>query len=121
MESVTVLSVEGDINWIQMCQLRERVEQAIHSSKLRIVLDLRKVEHLHYSECGELLSLFREVKEAGGDLRVAGMNRYVFQIFRFAGLEGMIPSFISVSEAIESFETPYWKTGALQTRYPYHG
>ncbi len=105
IDEVSVLSVTGEMDGDQIHQLQQAIGRAIERSCLSIVLDLRGISRVHYSVWGRLLALIQEAKDRGGNLRVGGANPYVSQILHFVGLESILPSYPSISEAIDSFDS----------------
>lgn len=108
MDEISVLSVTGEMNGDQIHELRQALSRAIGRSCLNIVLDFRGISHVHYSVWGRLLALIQEAKDRGGDLRIGGANPYVSQIFHFVGLGKILPTYPSISEAMDSFDSATW-------------
>lgn len=116
MDEISVLSVTGEMDGEQIRELRQAIERALERSCLNIILDFRGISHVHYSVWGRLLILIQEAKDRGGDLRIGSVNPYVSQIFHFVGLEKILPTYPSISEAIDSFNSTTWfySTGLQQ-------
>ncbi len=70
----------------------------------RIVVDLTQVEFVASAGWGAFTAEFRNVRHAGGDIRLAGMNPDVQDVFFLLELDSFINSYEHVDEAIASFE-----------------
>ncbi len=70
----------------------------------RIVVDLSQVEFVASAGWGAFTAEFRNVRKAGGDIRLAGMNPDVQDVFFLLELDSFINAYETVDEAIESFE-----------------
>jgi len=70
----------------------------------RIVVDLTQVEFVASAGWGAFTAEFRNVRHAGGDIRLAGMNPDVQDVFFLLELDSFINAYEHVDEAIASFE-----------------
>lgn len=70
----------------------------------RLVVDLTHVEFIASAGWGAFTAEFRNVRKAGGDIRLAGMNPDVQDVFFLLELDSFIKAFETVDEAIFSFE-----------------
>lgn len=70
----------------------------------RIVVDLSQVEFVASAGWGAFTAEFRNVRKAGGDIRLAGMNPDVQDVFFLLELDSFINAYETADEAVESFE-----------------
>ncbi len=78
----------------------------------RIVVDLTQVEFVASAGWGAFTAEFRNVRKAGGDIRLAGMNPDVQDVFFLLELDSFINAYEAVDEAIASFEAEMPATAA---------
>ncbi|GAB4224383.1 MAG: STAS domain-containing protein [Acidobacteriota bacterium] len=88
---------EGDV------ALRETIRSLIDAGKKNFVLDLSSVRYLDSAGLGELVATLKRVREAGGDLRVCGVNRRVDEAFHVTQLVRVLDIYKDRSEAIAAF------------------
>jgi len=77
-------------------ELRERGEKLI-------VIDLSRVQTMNSSGLGALISGLNTMRQAGGDLKLAGVNEKVDKLLVITKLHSVFESFASVEEAKASF------------------
>jgi anti-sigma B factor antagonist len=70
----------------------------------RIVVDLTHVEFVASAGWGAFTAEFRNVRKAGGDIRLAAMSPDVQDVFFLLELDSFINAYETVDEAIASFE-----------------
>jgi anti-anti-sigma factor len=69
----------------------------------KVILDLEHVTLLDSTGMGILVHCHNKVKQAGGQLRIAGANGIVKETLRRAGVEKLIRTYPSVIEASQGF------------------
>ena len=70
---------------------------------IKIVFDLSQVNFLDSSGCGTILSCLRQLKTAGGDLKVFGLQQPVRTLFELIRLHRIIDIFNTRDEAINAY------------------
>ena len=70
---------------------------------IKIVFDLNQVNFLDSSGCGTILSCLRQLKTAGGDLKVFGLQQPVRTLFELIRLHRIIDIFNTRDEAINAY------------------
>ena len=71
----------------------------------KIVVDLTNVEFISSAGWGAFTAELRQVRDNGGDIRLAAMNPDVLDVFLLLELDSFINAFDTVEEAILSFDT----------------
>ena len=119
---VTVFHIQGDIDGSTYQQAQTHIEQAVQAGAHDVVLDLSGVGYMSSACIRMLSSLFRllrgnlpqesdaAMKQGVRDgtfksphLKLASPNPHVAEVLKTAGLDMMIESYHSVSEAVASF------------------
>lgn len=101
---VAVIDVSGDIDFREMIRIKGLIASLIQKEQLRVVLNLKAVDHINYLSIGVLLEQLRTLRNLNGDLKLAGMNPYLRNIFRAVGMDQFFEDYASLEEAIESFD-----------------
>jgi len=101
---VVIISIKGKlIGPPETDQLNERIQSKIEQGRLQIVLNLKHINWMSSLGVGALMKNLRNVREAGGDLRLTGLSDKVKDVFQITKLIGVIKIFDSDVEAAESF------------------
>lgn len=81
-----IIRVEGRITFEHCPELERRIDEALAGRPREIVLDLGAVPFMDSSGVGEILRLFKRMREAGGELVLLRPNRKLrslFAMYRF--------------------------------------
>lgn len=70
----------------------------------RIVVDLTSVEFISSAGWGAFTAELRRVRDNGGDIRLAGMNPDVLDVFLLLELDSFINAYDTIDDAIVSFD-----------------
>ncbi len=103
---VTVLKLDGVVDTVSCVQFRSVLNELIDTGKAKLVIDMSNVEYVSSSGWGVFSSRIKETREAGGDIKIFGMDREVDNIFHLLGFDVIMRSFSILSEAIDDFQTP---------------
>lgn len=99
--SSVVLEMSGRITLGRDCQqIESDVEALIRGKQTRIVFDLSKVKYMDSSGVGIMVMCSGKVKEAGGELRLAGATGVVQQTLKLTRMDAIVPTHATVEEAL---------------------
>ncbi|HOT97321.1 MAG TPA: STAS domain-containing protein [bacterium] len=106
-DSVTVLTLdalyvgasEAGVIMDTLHELRERGDKWV-------VVDLARVQTMNSSGLGALISGLNIMRQAGGDLKLAGVNEKVEKLLTITKLRTVFDCHATVNEAVQSF-TPF--------------
>ncbi len=83
-----------------------RLEALVHEGNCRrLVLNFTHVESVTSAMLGNLVSLYKSIGTAGGQLVFAGVDPFLQQIFRVCNFPSDIPVHISEADAVQSLAT----------------
>lgn len=102
-DDVALLSLKGEIGSQEAVEVTELIRQVVRMGGWRLVLDLSEVSHFDYRGVRPLISVARELRELGGDLKLAGLSRYLHAIFRSAGAHDAFDYLATAEEARAAF------------------
>jgi anti-sigma B factor antagonist len=101
---VVVMEMTGRITLGRDCQQIEYdVDQLLRSKQARIVFDLANVKYMDSSGVGIMVMCSSKVREAGGELRLAGATGVVGQTLQLTRTSTIVPTFATVTEALAGF------------------
>ena len=100
---VAVIRCEGEMGEFELAHIGEEVFRLGNKGYYKLVLDLAGVDHVDYRGLRPLASRARVLRNAGGDLKVAGLSNYLGAIFRAAGVEEEFELYRTCEEAKQAF------------------
>jgi ABC-type transporter Mla MlaB component len=92
-DEVTVIVGQGEISREELAEIAEVARRAREAGR-RVVVDLKRVEHLHYAGA----ALLRDVP----GLRAAGASRYVRDLVAAGGAGAHVEHFDDVDDATQA-------------------
>lgn len=100
---VSVLRVSGYVDTTTSPELERRMQALLREKRYHIVVDLSRVEYISSAGWGIFISEIREIREHGGDLRLAGMVADVREVFDLLEFENILQAFPEADLAVSSF------------------
>ncbi|MFI5007520.1 MAG: STAS domain-containing protein [Solirubrobacterales bacterium] len=100
---VSVLRVSGYVDTTTSPDLERRLQALLREKRFHIVVDLSGVEYISSAGWGIFISEIREIREQGGDLKLAGMIPDVREVFDLLEFENILKSYADTDLAISSF------------------
>ena len=104
IQDISVIDVAGDIDFREMIRIKDMIGGLIEKDRTKVVLNLRSVDHINYLSIGLLLERLKLLRNLNGDLKLAWMSPFLRDIFRVVGMDRFFEDYISLEDAIESFE-----------------
>lgn len=99
----TLLSLIGELDMWSLPQAKERVGELIAQNKVKLVLDLEKMNYIDSSGLGFFIGTLKKLKDAGGELMLINLNAYIYHIFKLIQLQHIIQTYESLDEAQKHF------------------
>jgi len=100
---VSVLRVSGYVDTTTSPELERRMQALLREKRYHIVVDLSRVEYISSAGWGIFISEIREIREHGGDLKLAGMVPDVREVFDLLEFENILQAFPDPDLAVGSF------------------
>jgi anti-sigma B factor antagonist len=102
---ITVVEINGRITIGRDCkQLEWTTESLVRDQARKIILDLSRVTQIDSTGIGIIVMSAAQVKNSGGELRIAGANGHVEQVLRMTSLEKVVPLHASIMAASTTFQ-----------------
>jgi anti-anti-sigma factor len=101
---ISVFGLSGDLDKFEGRQLLKSVAGLIQQEWVKIVLDFKGVDHVHYQVLKDLVTVSVAASTLNGHIKLANMNRYHRDILRVVGLEDFLETYDSVADAVLSFD-----------------
>jgi anti-sigma B factor antagonist len=107
-DDVYVLSIKGKLtDSPETDELHARIESFLNRQIKKIVIDLKHVNLLASAGIGALMRCLTTVRNAGGELKFAGLSDKVRSIFAITRLNGVLPVYDTVNAAVHSYADTY--------------
>ncbi|HET9951420.1 MAG TPA: STAS domain-containing protein [Candidatus Eisenbacteria bacterium] len=100
---VSVLRVSGYVDTTTSPDLERRLQGLLREKRYHVVVDLARVEYISSAGWGIFISEIREIREQGGDLKLAGMIPDVREVFDLLEFENILQSYPDADLAVSSF------------------
>ena len=102
MGSVTILRLDGNIDEIGMDDLRLALMKCIQDERCNVVVNMANVKFVSYMGVGVLVERLRQLRTAGGDLKLSDVNMYTQRLFRMSGVTKVFSCHASEQEAVQA-------------------
>jgi len=103
---ISVISVGGFIDTTTSGKLEESLKRLLKRGQFNIVVDLGDVNYISSAGWGIFISEIKEIRENGGDLKLAAMIGDVYEVFELLEFQTILEAFDSAGEAVDSFGSP---------------
>jgi anti-sigma B factor antagonist len=101
---VSIISVKGYIDTTTSVELEESLKRLLRKGRFSIIIDLGEVNYISSAGWGIFISEIKEIRENGGDLKLARMIGDVYEVFELLEFQTILESYDSIEDAITSFE-----------------
>jgi anti-sigma B factor antagonist len=102
-KGVTIIGVDGQLIVGNRHDLKSKVVEAMDQGESKFVIDFSETGYIDSSGLGVLVSLSKKIREAGGDLRLAGLNDDLRTLFELTKLDTLFTILDSAEEAVAEF------------------
>ena len=100
---VVVVDVEGQLIVGNRQELKDLVFAALDKGDRRILIDFSQTGYIDSSGLGALVSISKRVREAGGELRLSGLNEDLRSLFELTKLDTLFAIAETPQQALSSF------------------
>ena len=98
----TTLSCMGELDRDALRAIRDRMMRLLDQGCVWLVLDLSEVSHMDYRGVPWIVSQAEEYRRRGGDVKLAGVSRYLLAILRAAGAHDAFEIYSDAGDAREA-------------------
>ena len=85
-------------------EFNDKLHELIDKGRKEIVADLSSVKFMNSSGLGILIGGLTTMRNAGGDLRIAGANKRIESLLMITTLITVFDNYDTVEEAVKSFD-----------------
>ena len=99
---VAVLRATGRLDMVAAPQLRALVSETVSVGHHRVVVDLYGTTFLDSSGLGALIAGLKTARQAGGDLRIAGVGEQVQMVLELTQMHTVLRPYPTVEAALDA-------------------
>lgn len=100
---VHVIRVDGVVDTVTSPELDAVIASLVEQRRFRIILDMAGTNYVSSAGWGIFISRLREIREGGGDLKLARMTTDVREIYDLLEFEGILPRHDRLESARDAF------------------
>ncbi len=102
-KGVMILGVDGQLIVGNRHELKQKALDALESGERKFLIDFSSTGYIDSSGLGVLVSMSKKVREAGGELRLVGLNEDLRTLFELTKLDSLFAIDDTLDKALESF------------------
>jgi anti-sigma B factor antagonist len=101
---IVVLEMTGRITMGNDCrQVEWTTNTLVNESRTRIIFDLSGISHVDSTGIGIIVTVAGQMRQAGGELRIAGANEHVQKILKMTNVDQIVKLDANAGAAAASF------------------
>ena len=100
---VVVVRADGQLIVGNRHELKELVARRLAASDRRFVIDFSNTGYIDSSGLGALVTMSKQVREQGGELRIAGLNDDLRALFELTKLDTLFSISDTAEQALAGF------------------
>ncbi|MEJ2721437.1 MAG: STAS domain-containing protein [bacterium] len=102
-DGVTILKVSGYLDTTTAGELETALYSLLKKDIYKIVIDLSGVTYISSAGWGIFIGEIKDIRNHGGDLKLAGMVGDVFEVFQLLEFQSILEAHPTTEEAVEAF------------------
>lgn len=102
-DDVAVLKVSGYLDTTTAGELESALYGLLNKKSFKIVVDLSGVTYISSAGWGIFIGEIKQIRNHGGDLKLAGMVGDVFEVFQLLEFQSILEAYPTTDEAKEAF------------------
>ncbi len=101
--NIVIIKLSGYIDQSNSHELEALIHDLLHSNKKHFVFDLDQLVYMSSAGWGIFVGEIKNVRDAGGDIKVAAMSPEVYDVFQVLEFYHIFEDYATTEEAIYSF------------------
>ncbi|MCC7156168.1 MAG: STAS domain-containing protein [Bryobacterales bacterium] len=102
--STRILTLDGYLDAHTAPAFEKAIQEEFEGGRKNIVVDCARLTYISSAGLGVFMSFIEEIREAGGDIRLAAIIPKVYQVFEVLGFPTLFQIFDNTPAAVASFE-----------------
>jgi anti-sigma B factor antagonist len=101
--AISIINLKGYLDAHTAPILENNFVDLIDKNRFQIVVDFKDLAYISSAGLGVFMAYIEKIRESNGDIKLAGMNNKVYNIFDLLGFPLLYEIFNSESEAVQKF------------------
>ena len=101
--SVQVLELRGELDAHAASELEAAIQKCFQDEQYNIVVNGANLQYISSAGLGVFMAYIEELREQGGDIKIAALQPKVFNVFDLLGFPMLFEIVDTEAEAIEKF------------------
>ncbi len=102
---VTILDLNGELDAHTASELEAAIQRCKDDQHVKIVVNGDQLQYISSAGLGVFMAYIEEVREAGGDIKIASLQPKVFNVFDLLGFPMLFDIVDQEAEAVSKFES----------------
>ncbi|MCP4680249.1 MAG: STAS domain-containing protein [Deltaproteobacteria bacterium] len=103
MGNVFVLFLSGKLDALTASQMKPVMKELESENAMKIVLDFKDLTLIDSSGIGAVVSIFKQARSKGGEVKIAGLHEQPKEVFEILNLHKAMDVYPTVEQAVESY------------------
>jgi len=101
--SVQILDLHGELDAHTAAELEAAIQKCQQENQVRILINGSDLLYISSAGLGVFMAYIEEVRQSGGDIKIAALQAKVFNVFDLLGFPMLFDIMESEEEAVEKF------------------
>lgn len=102
-DGILILALDGYLDAHTAPQFESAIQESLEAGRIRIVVDCGKLTYISSAGLGVFMSFIEEIRELGGDIKLACIAPKVYQVFEVLGFPDLFEIEAGVPAAVSRF------------------
>jgi anti-sigma B factor antagonist len=101
--AIHILALDGYLDAHTAPQFEKAIQDEFEAGNKQLAVDCTKLSYISSAGLGVFMSFIEEIREAGGDIKLAGIVPKVYQVFEVLGFPDLFDILPDVDAAVKKF------------------
>lgn len=102
-DGVLIIAIRGEVDLYNTKQLSDKLDEAHNEGVTQVVLEVSRVSYIDSTGIGAMIKGKKIMKSAGGDMKFAGVQESIREVFARTKLDSVFSYYDSVAAAVADF------------------
>ena len=105
-DAVQVLNLHGELDAHTAAEFEAALQKCLDEGESRLVVNGRDLQYISSAGLGVFMAYIEEVREQGGDIKIAALQPKVYNVFDLLGFPVLFDITDTEGEAVDKFTPP---------------
>lgn len=98
-----MLALAGFLDAHTAPRFEKAIEENLNAGRVKLIVDCARLTYISSAGLGVFMSFLEEIRDRGGDLKVAALGPKVYQVFEVLGF----PALLDIQPTVEAAATRF--------------